>query len=93
MPRLLENLTPGTPVVTVSEGNVGEVRGVFASGETRVPQYLLIYWHDTTEETLLDANEVLSITDDGVMLRSARKMYEVLPAFDPQGTPLLRRLC
>jgi hypothetical protein len=92
MPRLLENLEHGTPVVSASEGTVGEVRGVFAIGETRVPQCLLVYWNDTHEETLLDANEVLTISDDGVVLRSIRKMYEILPAYDPQTSPLLHRL-
>lgn len=91
MPRLLENLERGTPVRSATEGTVGEVRGVFAIAQTRVPECLLIYWHDTKEETLLDADEVLSLNDDGVMLRSARKMYEVLPAYDPEN-PLLTRL-
>lgn len=92
MPRLLENLEHGTPVVTATEGKVGEVRGVFAIGETRIAQSLLIYWNDTKEETLLDTNEVLTISDDGVVLRGMRKMYEVLPAYDPQSSPLLHRL-
>lgn len=91
MPRLLENLAHGTPVLSATEGKLGEVRGVFAIGETRVPECLLVYWSDTLEETLLDADEVISITDEGVMLRSARKIYEVLPAYDPQN-PLLKRL-
>src|SRR5579859_4453405 len=73
MSRLLEDLDHGTPVLSVQEGNIGEVRGVFASGETRVPQYLLVYWNDTREETLLDTNEVLTISDEGVKLRSQRK--------------------
>jgi hypothetical protein len=92
MPKLLENLEHGTPVLSATEGKLGEVRGVFAIGETRVPECLLVFWDDTREETLLDADEVMSISDDGVMLRSARKMYEVLPCYDPQGNPLLKRL-
>ena len=92
MPRLLENLEHGTPVLSATEGKLGEVRGVFAIGETRVPECLLVYWDDTREETLLDADEVMSISDDGVMLRGARKMYEVLPSYDPQSNPLLKRL-
>jgi len=92
MPKLLENLEHGTPVLSATEGKLGEVRGVFAIGETRVPECLLVFWDDTREETLLDADEVMSISDDGVMLRSARKMYEVLPSYDPQGNPLLKRL-
>jgi len=91
MPRLLENLAHGTPVLSATEGKLGEVRGVFAIGETRVPECLLVYWSDTQEETLLDADEVITITDEGVILRSARKIYEVLPAYDPQN-PLLKRL-
>lgn len=92
MPKLLENLEHGTPVLSATEGKLGEVRGVFAIGETRVPECLLVYWDDTREETLLDADEVMSISDDGVLLRSARKMYEVLPSYDPQSNPLLKRL-
>ena len=92
MPKLLENLAHGTPVLSVTEGRLGEVRGVFAMAETRVPECLLIFWDDTKEETLLDTDEVLSITDDGIVLRSARKMYEVLPAYDPQSNPMLTRL-
>lgn len=92
MPRLLENLPHGTPVLSATEGVLGEVRGVFALGETRVPECLLVFWNDSKEETLLDADEVLSITDDGIMLRSAREMYRVLPAYDPQTNPLLKRL-
>jgi len=61
MPRLLENLEHGTPVLSATEGKLGEVRGVFAIGETRVPECLLVYWDDTREETLLDADEVMSI--------------------------------
>ena len=91
MPRLLENVEHGTPVLSATEGILGEVRGVFAIAQTRVPECLLVYWHDTKEETLLDADEVLSLSEDGVMLRGARKMYEVLPAYDPQN-PLLTRL-
>ncbi len=92
MPKLLENLVHGTPVLNSTEGVLGEVRGVFAIGETRVPECLLIFWNDTKEETLLDADEVLSIADDGVMLRGAREMYKVLPGYDPQTNPLLKRL-
>ncbi len=92
MPRLLENLPNGTPVLSATEGPLGEVRGVFAIGETRVPECLLIFWNDTKEETLLDAYEVLAISDEGVMLRSAREMYKVLPGYDPYSNPLLKRL-
>lgn len=92
MPRLLENLPYGTAVLSSTEGALGEVRGVFAIGETRVPESLLVFWNDSKEETLLDANEVLSISDEGVMLRSARETYRVLPGYDPQTNPLLKRL-
>ncbi|HEV2262502.1 MAG TPA: hypothetical protein VGR69_09475 [Candidatus Rubrimentiphilum sp.] len=92
MPRLLEDLDHGTPVLSIQEGTIGEVRGVFASGETRVPQYLLVYWNDTREETLLDTNEVLTISDEGVKLRSQRKTYAGLTAFDTENNPLIHRL-
>jgi hypothetical protein len=91
MPRLLEELTPGTPVRTGDGALAGEVRAVYASGQARGAEYLLIFWNARNEEALIDADEVLNIAADGaVELRCTS--YPELPAFDPAANPLLHRL-
>jgi hypothetical protein len=92
MPRLLQDLQPGTPVRTANGVQTGEVRGVYASGDTRAPQYLLVFWQERNEEALLSTDEVITITEDGVMLRSNANAYTDLPAFDPSVNPMLHRL-
>lgn len=69
----------------------GEVRGVFGSGQGRVAEFLLVYWSDRGEETLIGADEVLNIAGDGgVELRCLS--YAELPAFNPSANPLLHKL-
>lgn len=92
MARLLEDLEPGTPVKTDDGAVAGEIRGVYASGEARDAQYLLVYWHERAEEALVDADEVMHLGDDGVTLHSSWLVYRDLPAFAPQDNALLRRL-
>lgn len=92
MARLLEELESGTAVHTGPDGKVGEVRAVYASGQSRAAQYLLVYWLDIEDATLLDADEVLTISDDGILLRSSRRIYSDLPAFRPESNPMLHRL-
>lgn len=92
MPRLLEDLQGGTAVQAANGEPVGEVRAVYGSGESRGAQYLLVYWSGRGEETLLNADEVSTITDSGVVLRSSGSTYADLPAFDPSVNPLLHRL-
>jgi hypothetical protein len=91
MAKLLRDLDPGTPVRCGHEP-VGEVRAVYATGESRVPEYLCIYWTLRGEETLVETDEVLNIEDDIVVLRSSREAYADLIAFDPAQDPLLWRL-
>ncbi len=91
MSRLLEELRPGTPVRTSDGANAGEVRAVYGSGQARGAEFLLVYWTGREEETLIGADEVLSIAaDGGVELRCTS--YPELPAFDPSANPQLHRL-
>lgn len=91
MTKHLEELDPGTPVVC-QEGQVGEVRGVFSIGESRMPEYLSVYWNSRAIEVLLSTDEVLSIESRGVVLQSSSEAYADLPTFDPASRPTVRRL-
>ncbi len=92
MPRLLEDLQPGTAVQAANGEQVGEVRAVYALGNARAAEYLLIYWNQRGEQALLNTDEVSTITDAGVVLRSNSSNYTDLPAFDPSANPMLHRL-
>lgn len=92
MPRLLENLQPGTAVQAANGESIGEVRAVYGLGESRAAQYLLVYWTQRGEEALVNAEEVSTITAEGVVLRSNGVSYADLPAFEPSANPMLHRL-
>jgi len=92
MPKLLENLQSGTPVLASNGEPMGEVRAVYGSGESRGAQYLLVFWTGRDEEALLNVDEVDRIGDDGVVLRSSASTYADLPAFRPSANPVLHRL-
>jgi hypothetical protein len=92
MPTLLEDLQPGTPVQAANGEDIGEVRAVYGLGQARSAEYLLVFWKQRGEEALLDAEEVSTITSDGVVLRSNGVCYEDLPAFNPSANPMLHRL-
>lgn len=92
MPRLLEDLQPGTAVSAANGERVGEVRAVYGLGDGRAAEYLLVYWTQRDEEALLDAEEVSTITNEGVVLRSSGYTYADLPAFEPSANPMLHKL-
>lgn len=92
MPRLLEDLQPGTPVRDNANTQVGEVRGVYAYGDTRSAEYVLVYWTARGEEALIPVDEAMNVTEDGMILRQTGPAYEDRPAFDPSANPLIRRL-
>lgn len=92
MPRLLEELRPGTPVLDSNGSVVGEVRAVYASGEARGAEFLLVYWTARGEEALVPADEAMNVDDNGVSLRQSAPAYADRPAFNPSANPLLHRL-
>lgn len=92
MPRLLEELQPGTPVRDNAGTQIGEVRGVYAYGETLSAEYVLVFWTARGEEALIPVDEAMNVTDDGMILRQSGAAYADRPAFDPSVNPLIRRL-
>lgn len=92
MPRLLEELQPGTPVRDNNGSAIGEVRAVYGSGDARTAEFLLVYWTARGEEALVPADEAMDVGDEGVSLRQSADSYADRPAFDPASNPLLHRL-
>jgi hypothetical protein len=92
MPRLLEELQPGTPVRDMNGSVIGEIRAVYGSGDARTVEFLLVYWNARGEEALVPADEAMHVGDDGVSLRQSAESYADRPAFDPAANPLLHRL-
>ena len=92
MAKRLETLQPGTAVYC-GDKRIGEVRGVFAEGESRLAEYLSVYWGDRSTEVLVPTNVVGTIDDRGVVLESTDPLaYRDLPAFDPAKFPTIRPL-
>ncbi|HEY8314445.1 MAG TPA: hypothetical protein VIG51_09765 [Candidatus Baltobacteraceae bacterium] len=92
MAKLLEDLDPGTPVRCGDGVVAGEVRAVYSTGESRMAEYLCVYWTARGEETLVPTDEVLTIEDGAVVLRLTLQGYADLVGFDAASNPLLRRL-
>ena len=92
MARLLEEVPPGTPVRDRDGAVLGEVRGVYGSGEGRLAEFLLIYWSGRDVEGLLPTDDVAAVSDTGVELIGSAAAYEKLAAFDPSANPALHRL-
>jgi hypothetical protein len=92
MPRLLEELAPGTPVCAADGTPIGEIRAVYGYGSARVAEFLLVHWNKRGEDALVAADEVTNVTDDEVLLGRSEASYEQLAAFDPSANPLLHRL-
>ena len=92
MARLLEEVSPGTPVFDGRGTTVGEVRAVYGSGEGLLAEFVLVFWKNRNAEALVPADEVAQVNDKGVTLISSAPAYEALPAFDPSSNPALHRL-
>ena len=92
MPRLLDQLEPGTPVLANDGLRVGDVRAIYGSGDARVVEFLLVHWTERDEDALVGADEVTTVGDDGVTLGKHAASYADLPAFDPSANPVLHRL-
>jgi hypothetical protein len=92
MPRLLEELQPGTPVRDSNGTQIGEIRAVYGSGDALTAEFLLVYWTARGEEALVPADEAMHVGEDGVSLRQSADSYADRPAFNPAANPLLHRL-
>jgi hypothetical protein len=86
----LEDLEPGTTVF-VGETQVGEIRGVYAIGDSQLAEYVCVAWGGNTE-LLVPTSEVLDIESRGVVLAGPLDSYNDLRTFDSKGDPKIRRL-
>lgn len=91
MTKRLEDLEPGTTVF-VGETQVGQIRGVYAVGDSQLAEYVAVAWDGRASELLVPTNEVLDIDDRGVVLAGPLDSYHDLRTVDSNSDPLIRRL-
>ncbi len=92
MARLLEDIEPGTPVY-MNESHVGSIRGVFAEGDARLAEYVLVEWTERAEDVLVPTKEIATLEAKGVVLMGEDpQAYVAIPAFNAANYPTIRRL-
>ena len=92
MARLLEDVELGTPVY-LGQSRVGDVRGVYAEGDARLAEYLVVHWNDRAADLLIPTKDVASLEAKGVVLMGEDpRVYAGMPDFDPGVHPTIRRL-
>ncbi|HEX3466213.1 MAG TPA: hypothetical protein VHS78_19350 [Candidatus Elarobacter sp.] len=91
MARTLESLDPGTPVYA-GETRVGDVRAVYAEGNARIAELLIVHWDARGEDVAIPTTEVESV-DDGVrLIRQEPDQYEDFAPWDAASFPTMKRL-
>lgn len=92
MARTLESLEPGTPVYA-GETRVGDVRAVYAEGNARIAELLIVHWDARGEEVAIPTTEVASVNDDAVQLiRQESDQYEDFAPWDAARFPTMKKL-
>ncbi|MGD1067747.1 MAG: hypothetical protein ABR975_13105 [Vulcanimicrobiaceae bacterium] len=92
MARTLESLTAGTPVFA-GETRVGDVRGVYAEGDARSAELVVVHWDALRVDVGVPATEIEDIDDEGVSLvRTEADQYKDFTPFDPSRYPTLRKI-
>jgi hypothetical protein len=92
MARTLQSLEPGTPVYAGTT-RVGEVRAIYAEGEARMAELVIVHWDARGEDVMVPATEIEAIDDAGVQLiRQEADQYGDLAPFDPAGFPTMKKL-
>lgn len=93
MAHTLETLEPGTPVYAGTH-RVGEVRGIYAEGEARNAELVVVHWtYNRDLDLAVPASEVASVTDAGVSLMNADPgAYSFLLPFDAGRFPTVHPL-
>ena len=92
MKKRLEEIDPGTPVFC-EDTPVGEVRAVYCIGDSKLPEFLNVYWNPRSAEVLVPTNDVSDITEDGVYLQGTLSSFDDLATFENEAKhPTLRRL-
>jgi len=90
--RRLEDLDPGTPVI-IGDGHIGEVRSVYAEGDSKLAEFLVVAWASRGVDVIVATTDVQTIDARGVVLMGSQEQsYAHNPAFKPEGHPTLRKL-
>ena len=92
MARFLESLEPGTPVFA-GETRVGDVRAVFAEGDARSAELLVVHWDATGDEVVIPTIEVQDVSERGVeLMRREAGQYADLAPSDAERFPTMKRI-
>jgi hypothetical protein len=92
MAATLESLEPGTPVFA-GPTRVGEVRAVYAEGDARIAELLIVHWDARGEEVAIPTTEVASVNGGAVrLIRQESDQYEDFTPFDAARFPTMKKL-
>ena len=92
MARTLQSLEPGTPVYAGAT-RVGEVRAVYAEGDARMAELVIVHWDARGEDVMVPVTQIETIDDAGVQLiHQEPDQYAELAPFDPAGLPTMKKL-
>jgi len=92
MARTLESLDPGTPVFA-GRTRVGDVRAVYAEGDARIAELLIVHWDAIDADVAVPTTEVASLDGDGVQLiRQEASLSPDLAPFDAARFPTMKKL-
>lgn len=92
MARTLESLEPGTPVFA-GDTRVGDVRAVFAEGDARSAELLVVHWDAIGDQVAVPTTEVADVSERGVeLMRREPDQYADLAPFDADRFPTMKRL-
>jgi hypothetical protein len=93
MARTLESLDPGTPVFA-GDTRVGEVRAVYAEGDARSAELVVVSWDARDgDDVAVPSTEILSIDGAGVrLIRQESDQYADLAPFDASNFPTMKQL-
>ena len=92
MARTLESLEPGTPVFAGAT-RVGDVRAVYAEGNARIAELLVVHWDALDEDVGIPTTEVGSIDNGSVhLIRQESDQYADLAPFDAARFPTMKKL-
>jgi hypothetical protein len=92
MARTLQSLEPGTSVYAGTT-RVGEVRAVYAEGQARMVELVIVRWDARDEDVMVPVSEIEAIDDAGVQLiHKDPDQYVDLAPFDPAGFPTMKKL-
>jgi hypothetical protein len=92
MARTLEQLEPGTPVYAGAT-HVGDVRAVYAEGDARIAEIVVVRWLATDEDVAVPTTEIASVNSDGVhLMRNEADQFADLAPFDAARFPTMKQL-